>query len=736
VLYPQQNQYRNLMDLSGVWDFQTDPTGCGEDANWMNFLPAPRPLAVPGSWNEQYGDLYDYLGAGWYQRTFYVPAGWRGQTVSVRVGSANYAAQVWLNGVKVGIHEGGHLPFAFEINTLLNWNGANILAIRVENELKPTRVPAGNVNDSVMNFMGGFPNATFDFYPYAGLHRPVVLCAVPQVHIEDVVVTTGIEGNHGLVECYVRLSDASDPAGGEAKPAVRRGRVRLSGEGKTLDAALVFIGGEAHALLPVDQAHLWSPEDPFLYQADFCLLGADGTEVDRYGLAVGIRTVEVRGDQLLLNGAPVVLTGFGRHEDFYISGRGLNLPLIVRDYDLMKWVGANSYRTSHYPYSEEEMMMADRQGMLIIDEIPAVSLQFGDSSENQALRLEVCQQQLRDLVARDRNHPAVIMWSVANEPMPPDMLKRLAGGGEPGPAEIAGHDFLKTLVDLAHSLDKTRPATLVGVMGGPVEWLNLGDVLCINRYWGWYTLGGQLETAFEALAQELDGLHEKLGKALILTEFGADTVAGMHAQPARMFTEEYQAEFLRGYLDVAASRPFVVGLHVWNFADFQATQSIMRVGGMNMKGVFTRERKPKLAAHILRERWTRPRPTLLVNVAKAADTAEQPASPNEFALNSSVSDPVLMALSKVAERLSGKHPGVTRTVGFHLEDEGVYRLVIENGTCRAEAGDGPADATIQLKAKDAVRLMSGELNPMVAVMTGRVKVSGDLKALAILQSIQ
>ena len=110
-----------------------------------------------------------------------------------------------------------------------------------------------------------------------------------------------------------------------------------------------------------------------------------------------------------------------------MHGRGLNVPLIVKDYSLLKWIGANSYRTSHYPYSEEQMMLADREGILVIDEIPAVGLMFEDGEENIQTRLDLCKQQMKELVARDKNHPSVIMWSVANEPFPADLMRRFAG---------------------------------------------------------------------------------------------------------------------------------------------------------------------------------------------------------------------------------------------------------------------------------------------------------------------
>jgi beta-glucuronidase len=304
----------------------------------------------------------------------------------------------------------------------------------------------------------------------------------------------------------------------------------------------------------------------------------------------------------LLNGQPITLTGFGKHEDFPLHGRGVDLPVWIRDYELLKWAGANSYRTSHYPYAEEAMLLADRLGVLVINEIPAVGLDFEDSDDLTRQRLAQCQQQIRELIARDKNHPSTIMWCVANEPMGGPLL----GSGAPVPAAVqAGTTFFRQLYDEAHRLDGTRPVTLVGVQGGPPEWLGLFDVVCINRYYGWYTHAGQLAQGAEALAGELDALHETFGKPIIITEFGADTLPGAHNTPPEMWSEEYQVEFLRGFLDVAAERPFMAGMHIWAFADFKTGQGTMRAAGLNHKGVFTRDRRPKMAAHFLRERWAK-----------------------------------------------------------------------------------------------------------------------------------
>ena len=592
MLYPQQNGVRNKLDLSGIWDFKPDPEGVGEGQGWFNGLPESRPIAVPGSWNEQYEDLFNYLGLAWYVTRAYVPSNWQGQRVFLRVGSANYFGTVYVNGEKVGSHVGGHLPFAFEITERVRWDAENVIAISVENELKPTRVPSGNMNSPIGGF-ASFPRTTFDFFPFAGIHRPVVLYTVPQTHIEDITVVTDINGADGTVRVRVKLSES----------VAGLGHVRLTGGDTTAQADLSFEDGEAETTLSVPSARFWSDTDPYLYDLTV------QTNSDRYTLKVGIRTIAVQGGQILLNGQPVQMNGYGRHEDFIASGKGLNLPLMVKDYQLMRWTGANSYRTSHYPYSEEEMQLADREGFLIIDEIPAVSLQF-ENDENIAERLRMCLQQIDELIARDKNHASVVMWCVANEPMPQNLRLAGAGAGAGGenavdPSEASGKAMLETLLARARELDPTRLVTIVTLMGGPTSWMEKCDVICMNRYWGWYVMGGQLDKAFAGLEQELDRVWEQWRKPIIMTEFGADTMAGMHGHPAVMWTEEYQAEYIRGHLEVAGRKEYVAGMQVWNFADFAAVQSIMRVGGLNMKGVFTRTRTPKMAAHVLREFWVK-----------------------------------------------------------------------------------------------------------------------------------
>jgi beta-glucuronidase len=576
MLYPQSNPFRQFIDLSGFWDLRFDPEGQGHQAGWANGFTGGRPVAVPASWNDQFENWRDYLGQTWYQTRFDLPWGWDAtrQQIGLRFGSVNYLAEVWLNGIQLGKHEGGHLPFAFDLTPHVRPEN-NVLVVRVEGELAPDRVPPGNVPPDPQHMFldqhQNFPPTSFDFFPFCGIQRPVLLYATPPENIADVTVVTELAGR---VHVKVNL------AGADAATA------RFSLRGTDVMAEAQVSGETVEVVLAVPDAVLWSPDSPRLYDLTVELV-QHGAAYDRYTLPIGIREIKVEGNALLLNGQPIYLKGFGRHEDFPVTGRGFVPAVVIKDYALMKWVGANSFRTTHYPYSEQMMDLADRLGFLAIDETPVVGLFFAE--EGLERRLQLCRQYIHELIARDKNHPSVIMWSVANEPHS---------------AVPSAKPFFRNLYDLCKSLDPTRPVTLASHMGVSEESFEFCDLMCLNRYYGWYTQSGQLDAGCVNLEAELEAMYAKFKKPLILTEFGADTLPGHHAQPPEMFSEEYQADMLARYVQVLRGKPYVIGEHVWNLCDFKTSQGVRRIGSMNLKGVFTRDRRPKLAAHRLRELWT------------------------------------------------------------------------------------------------------------------------------------
>ena len=285
--------------------------------------------------------------------------------------------------------------------------------------------------------------------------------------------------------------------------------------------------------------------------------------------------------------------GFGKHEDSAFHGRGMDVCLDVKDVNLIHWLHANSFRTSHYPYAEEMYRLCDREGIVIIDEVPAVGIGAGagiNPYETFPIR-EHHEQVIKDMIARDKNHPCVVMWSLGNEPDTENFPE-------------SAYKYWHSLYELAHETDPSnRPVTLVCCQNNYEKDMvtRSMDVVCINRYYGWYNLSGDLDAACYGLNLELD-FWEKQNKPVMITEYGADAVAGIHECVPELFSEDFQVEFYKRQNAQFDKRKFFIGEHVWNFADFATVQGCMRVDG-NKKGLFTRERRPKMAAHYFKERW-------------------------------------------------------------------------------------------------------------------------------------
>lgn len=589
MLYPIMTTSRHLVDLNGIWNFQLDH-GTGFAEEWFSHpLQESIPMPVPASYNDLYDGttIRDHIGWVWYEREIVIPDRFFTQRIVLRFGSVTHKARVYLNGKFVTEHKGGFTPFEAEINAYVT-SGKNRLTVAVNNIVDTATLPAGNYQEEDVPGLGKVvtdaPN--FDFFNYAGIQRPVKLYTTPTTYIRDITITTDFQQARGLVGYTIETE-------GEAEV-----RVSIHDEA----GERVASGSGASGQLTIEEVQLWQPLHAYLYT---CVveLWKDGQLLDSYEQPFGVRTVKVIDGKFLINGQPFYFKGFGRHEDSYIHGRGFDEALNVKDFNLLKWVGANSFRTSHYPYSEELMRLADREGFVVLDEVPAVGLHLnfgallggGARAHKTWEELETKEhheQVIRELIARDKNHPCVVMWSIANEP---------------ASEEEGAYEYFQPLVQLARGLDpQKRPVTIViHMMATPDKnkVSDLVDVLALNRYYGWYAQGGQLDAAKAYLRAELEGWNRvQPGKPMMFTEYGADTIAGFHETTPVMFTEEYQVECLKANHEVIDEFPTFIGEQVWNFADFQTSQGIIRVQG-NKKGVFTREREPKMAAHYLRERW-------------------------------------------------------------------------------------------------------------------------------------
>ncbi len=590
MLRPQDTATRETKRLDGIWAFRLDAEGAGRDAEWFAApLPEARDMAVPASFNDLLPDdsVRDHSGDVWYQRSVRIPRGWDGERIVLHLESATHRATVWVDEHEVVSHEGGYTPFEVDVTEHVTPGAEARVTVLVNNTLSFQSIPPGVVEETPA---GPVQRYFHDFFNYAGLHRSVWLYATPQARVEDVTVVTGFEGSTGSVGWTVEAVDAD----GLDVAVVLRDE----------SGAQVADGSGATGELSVPGVHLWQPGAAYLYDLEVQLVDDSGAVLDSYHQSVGIRTVEVRGTEFLINGEPFYFTGFGMHEDHGTIGKAHSNAHVVNDFALLDWIGANSFRTSHYPYSEEVLDYADRHGIVVIDETAAVGLNMGlaggifggqgyttfspetinDTSQ------EVHAQAIRELVARDKNHPSVVLWSIANEPESDTQ---------------ASEDYFRPLFDVAREADPTRPVGFVNVMLAPHgkdRVTQFADVVMLNRYYGWYVDTGDLASAEINWRTELEAWAGE-GKPIIITEYGADTLAGLHSLTPQPWTEEYQVQYLDMNHRVFDSIPAVVGEQVWNFADFQTTSGIMRVGG-NKKGAFTRDRQPKSAAFALRARWT------------------------------------------------------------------------------------------------------------------------------------
>jgi beta-glucuronidase len=575
VIRPQRNAFRDVIDLSGIWRIRFDPNDEGEAGDWgAGSDPAgTHPVAVPGSWNEQLAEagFMDYQGAAWLQTDVSVPTSFEGRRIRLRFDSADFAARVFVDGAFAGESGPAFLPFEIDSDRLVAGRTVRIVA-RVDNRLSldgPTPgvgmeqyVAEGRLRDEYR------PAVRFDFFPYGGLNRPVWLTATPMGGIEAVRLRASADGALTLT--------AGAPPGS-------RIRVALA------DVEAEGLAGEP-IRLRVPDVRPWSPADPALYDVVVERLDALGIVADRIDLRAGFRDVEARGHALLLNGEPVTLKGFGKHEDGPIRGRGLDLPQLVKDFGLLDWTHANSVRTSHYPYSEAFLDFADERGILVIDEVFSVNLDFRQVTEATLAQHRAA---VEALIARDGHRPSVIAWSLANEPgylAEPEYRRRS------GP-------YWKDLFGHARDLDPTRPLTHanVGYAGLDDPAFEQADIVSINRYFGWYQAPAQIERAVALLRADLDAVAAH-GKPVFVAEFGADALAGQHSTSPQLFTEEYQADLIAAFWAEIQRHPACIGGHVWNFADFRTAQHSRRVV-LNLKGVFTRDRQPKRAAFILRDLW-------------------------------------------------------------------------------------------------------------------------------------
>jgi len=547
---------------NGFYDYRQQPRSRGyfkndkpkspSDLVEYDFDRSPT-LRVPGDWNTQRPELLYYEGTVWYERSFDYPK--PAARTFLRFGAAAQRATVWLNGDLLGEHEGGFTPFAFEVTGRLRRRG-NFVVVKVDNTRRREAIPTVNT----------------DWWNYGGLTREVRLVEMPAVFVRDALVHLD-RANPREVAGWIELDGARAATPVTVEIPEAHARVTV-----TTDAA-----GRAAFRLPAAAIARWSPGSPKLYDVEI-RAGAD-----RVREAMGFRTIEARGRELLLNGKPIFLRGISAHEEAPAHGdRGGRATSRADDEALLglaRELGCNFVRLAHYPHNDEMTRAADRLGLLVWSEIPV----YWTIAWDNPATLADARRQLAESIARDRNRASVILWSVANETPVTDARTR----------------FLRTLVEDAHAQDGTRLVTAAlehhyvdartvlidDPLGAAL------DVVGCNEYVGWY----------DGLPDKCDGLVWKsaFDKPLVISEFGGDARAGLHGDALARFSEEYQADLYRHQLAMLQRIPGLVGMSPWILVDFRSPRRPLPgiQDGWNRKGLVGSDGAKKQAFFVLQKAY-------------------------------------------------------------------------------------------------------------------------------------
>ncbi len=538
--------------LNGQWHFSIDAYDTGLRAGWHQVRrhdEQGRPLPwdydadggelipVPSCWNLFQPEYMYYEGSAWYAREFQYTAEAEGERVFLHIGAANYDAKIFVNGEFLGNHYGGSTPFTVEVTAKLG--SKNLLQICVNNTRTLDRAPMRNT----------------DWFNYGGIYRDVELYRLRPSFIKQCRVYLVPDNNYNQIRAEFEVD------GGET------GEVKF----EIPELGLIQCGSviEGKASITIQAApELWSPEHPRLYQVFAEYLG------DRIELKVGFRQILVQGREILFNGKKIFLRGVSVHEDDVNLGKMVTEEDLRRRFEHIKELGGNFMRLAHYPHSERVSEIADEVGIMLWEEIPVY---WAIDFENAATYKDA-QNQLLELITRDFNRASVIIWSVGNENADTD----------------ARLSFMTHLAQTAKMVDPSRlvsAACLVNNVKLKIEdrLTEALDIIGLNEYYGWY------RPDYNDL--ERLGQNSKPEKPVIVSETGADCVAGMHGDVSELFTEEHMVDVYRHQVDFVKRFDYIQGMTPWLLYDFRTPRRINHFQrGFNLKGLIGADKQRKKQA--------------------------------------------------------------------------------------------------------------------------------------------
>lgn len=564
---------RNNISLNGKWNYIIDPLENGyydyrlvptEKGFFLN-RKAKNPsdlveynfdtssiMDIPSDWNSHNDQLFLYEGTIWFKRDFSLMKK-SGTKYILYFGAVNYDAKVYVNGKKVGDHIGGYTPFNFDISDFVQ-NGQNSVIVKVDNK----------------RIREGIPTVNMDWWNYGGITRDVILAQVPQTYIEDYSISLD-KVKREMVTGWVKLSDKS--AGQELTIKIPELQIKHT--------IITDENGIASFSLQA-KPKLWSPSNPKVYEV---IVGSVNENlVDK----IGFRTISTQGKKILLNNRQVFLRGISIHEEApFRQGRACSKEDAVTLLTWAKEMGCNYVRLAHYPHNEHMVREAERLGLMIWSEIPVywtISWENPETYQN-------ARNQLRDMISRDRNRCAVIIWSIANET----------------PHGDARDKFLADLSQYARNQDDTRLISMameVTEAKNNVNRLNDNmnkyvDIVSFNQYIGWYRDTPELARVMK--------WEIPYNKPVIISEFGGGALKGFHGDKTQRWTEEYQEELYIRNLEMLDKIDGFSGLSPWILVDFRSPRR--QLPGIqdffNRKGLISSRGEKKKAFFIMKEFYER-----------------------------------------------------------------------------------------------------------------------------------
>lgn len=593
--YPAVAQ-RETHSLNDSWKFLKGECPAAADSAFDDTQWAD--IHLPHTWNtDAYTEKEYYRGTGWYRRTLHLPQGWQGKQIFLKLDAASKAATLYVNGQEAGSHAGGYTASAFDLTEYLHTDAPNTLAVRVDNARQD------------------IAPISADFTFFGGIYRDVWLTAVPKQHFH--LTNLGSDG------IFISTPQADEERGtvsvrGEVKnDAARKADLEVMTRLYAPDGTLLQTqkkkiqpkAGETLAFvqegLSVLHPLLWTPETPHLYKVENLLLDKkSGKVLDRTEHSTAFRYFRFdAGQGFFLNGKPYKLRGICRHQDQKPIGVALTDEMHRRDFRLMKEMGANFIRISHYPQDDALLEMCDKMGMLVWEEIPVI-----DIVPDTPGYAENCEQNLREMIRQHYNHPSIITWGYMNEILL--VAQRKHKGDALKPVLERTLALARQLENVLKEEDPTRISTMAFHGSDDYNKVGLADITDIvgwNLYQGWY--GGDVH-GFERF---LEGQHRNHPThPMVVSEYGAGSDRRLHSLAPRAFdfSIEYQQKYLEHYLPVLENTPYVCGGTHWNFIDFSSALRDESMPRINNKGMVGSDRTPKDVYYYYKATWRNDIPVL------------------------------------------------------------------------------------------------------------------------------